>query len=193
MEIAVQVVLVADLEPLDGLVVLRVAEHLHEELILQLLPPALAGLVGVGGVVEQVGVVDVGLVGLEVEPFVEQGVDRLEALVEPLEEAIEDLLGEGKLAAADLVVELVLERLELGDVVLGEEELGAVQGLDVALVPLLRDLVADLGLGEVGPFDQFGDDPGGDPIGLRGVDLRGPRPEQGGHANGGRRRTPRAL
>src|SRR5690606_24233577 len=96
----------------------------------QLLAPALSGLVGVGRIVERIGVVDVGLVDLEVEAGVEQLVDHLEPLVEPGEEAIEDELPERQVAAPDLVVELVLERLELGDVVLGEEQLASVERLD---------------------------------------------------------------
>jgi len=149
-------VLVADQDLLDGLLALGLVDDLElEEVELDLLPPALLGLLGVGRVVVEVGVVEDRLVGGEVGFLLHELVDRGEALVGPLEEAVEDLAREVEVPLSDPVIERGGLGGELRDVPLLEVVLLGVEILQEGLAPLLGDLVVDLGLGHVSTLQEL--------------------------------------
>ena len=116
---------------------------LHEQVVLDPLPPQVLGL-GLGrGPAGVVAIADHRLGDGEVVRGVDQPLDQRQPGVDPLDEPAQDLVGEGDVAGLDQVVEGVPLRREAVHVGLREEQLHGVERFEEQLEPALGHVVVD--------------------------------------------------
>ena len=146
----------------------------RQQVVLDPLPPQVAGLGRVARILGRVVLFDDLLVNREIVLRGEQLVDRLDPLVDALQERAKHAVGKAHVAPADGIAQIVLMLHELVDVRLVKVDLHRVQPLQKLLQTTLRNLFVQRVAREVLP-QQPGNRQGGIPITRTGSRRVAPR------------------